>query len=224
MTMTNDEDLRSAWAVHGAKLERCLQVNERLLREVLAKKARWALVPHLVFRALELVVGVVLLALITPVVVRHLEEVRYALVGGAAVGFLVALTALTGYLLGRGTSLRYDRPVAEVRGELERLALLEYRSFKWALLGGTLLWLPIALLALEALSGVALLARVDGAWLVANLAVGAALLVLGQAVSHRLVERAPESARASRFIEALSGRGLRQARARLAELAAFERE
>lgn len=224
MTMTNDEDLRSAWAVHGAKLERCLQVNERLLREVLAKKARWALVPHLVFRALELVVGVVLLALITPVVVRHLEEVRYALVGGAAVGFLVALTALTGYLLGRGTSLRYDRPVAEVRGELERLALLEYRSFKWALLGGTLLWLPIALLALEALGGVDLLARVDGAWLVANLVVGAALLGLGHVVSRRLVERSQDPERASRIVLALSGRGLRAARARLAELAAFERE
>lgn len=221
--MTKDDDLRSVWAAHGAKLERCLQVNERLLREVLVRKMRWALAPYLGARALAVAVGVGLLAMIAPVVVRHLGEVRYALVGGAAVGFLGALTALTGYLLGRGASVRYERPVAELRGELERLALLEVRSFKWALLGGVVAWLPIALLVLESLSGIDLLARVDGAWLVANLVVGAALLGLGLVVARHLVERSPESARASKIIAALSGRGLRQARARLDELAAFER-
>lgn len=220
----SDDDLKSLWAAHAAELERGLAVNERVLRGLLARDARRALVPALGWQAVELVAGAGLLAVILPVVVRHLDEARYALIGGAAALFLGALVALAGYLLGRGATVRYDRPVTELRRELDGLALLEVRSFKWALLGGVVSWLPISLLALEALSGVDLLARVDGAWLVGNLAVGAGLLVLGQVVSRRLVERAPASARASRILEALSGRGLRRARARVAELAAFERE
>ncbi len=220
----SDEILRSLWAAHGAKLERGLAVNERLLRGLLVREARRALAPALGWRALELLVWGGLLAIIASVVVRHLGEARYVLAGGAAVLYLAALTALTGFALGRGASLRFERPVTEVRGELERLALLEYQSFKWALLGGVMLWLPLVLLALEALGGVDLLARVDGAWLVANLVVGAALLGLGHVVSRRLVERSQDPERASRIVLALSGRGLRAARARLAELAAFERE
>ncbi|MEZ4364495.1 MAG: hypothetical protein R3B48_30240 [Kofleriaceae bacterium] len=220
----NDDDFQRLWAAHGARLEHSVSVNEHLLRGALLREARGALTPYFGWRALELVLGAGLLFAIGPVVARHLGEPRYALLGSAAILYVALLIALTGYLLGRGASLRYERPVTELRHELDRLALVEYHGFKWALLGGVVTWLPIVLLALEALSGVDLLARVDGAWLLGNVAVGAALLGLGQLAARRLIERPTDPARASRLLDALSGRGLRQARARVAELAEFARE
>jgi hypothetical protein len=73
-------------------------------------------------------------------------------------------------------------------------------------------------------TGVPALARVDLPWLVANLAFGLVVLALGQALSRRFVERPGLGAGAQRMMDALSGRGLRQAAARLAELERFEGE
>jgi hypothetical protein len=68
------------------------------------------------------------------------------------------------------------------------------------------------------------LGRVERPWLVANLAFGLGLLGLGQALSRRFVERPGLGAGARRVIDAVSGRGLRAAAERLAEVGRFEGE
>lgn len=114
--------------------------------------------------------------------------------------------------------------MAAIQRELEGLALLEYRAFKWALLGGVLLWLPILLVLVEGLTGAPILAEVDGVWLGANGAFGMVVLGLGQMLSRKYVEDAALSPLARRVVDALSGRGLRSARAFLSEISGFEAE
>lgn len=218
------DDLKEAWAAHGALLERSLAIDERLLRDLLLRKVRFALAPYVVARALEVSLGIATLGFVLPVLARHLGEPRYVVAGGAAALFAVGVTALSAQLLVRALQLDYGGQVTAIRRAIERLRLAEYRAQKWALLGGVVVWLPTLLVLFEVLTGLAPLAHIDLAFLVANLAFGVALLIVGQVLSRKHVERDDLGPWALRVVDALSGRGLRVAASHLAELESFERE
>lgn len=218
------DDLKEAWAAHGAALERSLAINERLLRETMLGKVRSTLAPYLLWRALEVALGVAGLLLVGPVVAAHVGEPRYVVAGGALLGFIAGITALSAYLLIQSAQLDYDGPVTAIQRAIEAIKLAEYRATKWAVLGGVVIWLPALLVLFEAVTGVAALARVDLAWLAGNLGFGIVVLVLGQAWSKRYVERPELGPRARRLVDALSGRSLRAVAGHLADLARFERD
>lgn len=220
MSLDDLDDLKQMWAAHGAVLERSLAINERLLRETMLRKVRFAQAPYVVWRALEVLFGVAMLLAVMPVLVRHLGELRYVAVAGPFAVFVIAMTAMCGHLLGATLRLDYGGSVAALQRDVARLKLAEYRSFKWALLGGIVGWLPALLLVFEALTGVDGLARVDLGFLVANIALGLVVLAIGTWWSRKYVERPHDS----RIIDALSGRSLRVIEGHLAELASFQRE
>lgn len=224
--MTHDElhDLREAWARHGALLERSLAIDERLLRETLLHKVRFALLPYVVARALEVILGLAVVLAAVSVVAAHGGELRYLVVGGALAIFAAGMTALCASLLVSVLRIDHGGPVTAIQRSVERIRVVEFVCFKWALLGGTLLWLPALLVPFEALTGVDALARVDILHLAANLVVGLVILGVGQALSKRFLERDDLGPRARRCLDALTGRSLRVARSHLAELAAFERD
>ncbi len=220
----NDEldQLKAAWADHGAALQRSLAIDERLLHELLVKKARAAMVPHVVWRAVELICGVAFVVCTAPVVVAQAGDLRYLVFGGSAVVLAVALTAWTAMLMVRGARFHVDAPVARMQQELLQLQSAEYRAFSWALLGGVAAWLPALLLVFEAATGVEAIARVDGPWLFANWALGLLLLGIGRWWSRRHIEHADRSPWARRLVNALSGRGLQRAASHLRELEQFQ--
>ncbi|MFM7183898.1 MAG: hypothetical protein ACKO4Z_03890 [Planctomycetota bacterium] len=218
------DELKQSWAAHGAVLERSLAIDERLLREVLLRKVRFAMAPYLLWRALEVAICIAVLVAVVAVLGAHIAEPRYFVVAGTVAVFSFVITALNGYLLVSGLRLDYEGPVTAIRRDVERIKLAEYRAFKWALLGGVMLWLPVLLVLFEALTSVAALARVNLAYLVANLVFGLAVLTLGQMLSRRYVERPDIGPRTRRLVEAISGRALRTAAGNLADLARFERE
>ena len=188
------DDLKAVWAAHGTALERSLSINERLLREVMARKIRSSLAPYLLWRAVDVL------------------------------AFAVAMTATTIYQIVRARRLDYSGPLTEIQLEVERLQLIEYRAFKWALLGGIVVWLPAAMALFEALFTVDVLARVDLAWLVSNVVFGLALLWLGQRLSKRYVERPNLGPWARRLVDHVSGRSLETVRRHLAELSSLTRD
>lgn len=218
------DDLKEAWAAHGAALERSLAINERLLREAMLGKVRSTLAPYRRWRVLEVVLGVAGLLLVGRVLAAHASEPRYLVAGGALLAIIAGITAVCAYLLVRTAQLDYDGPVTAIQRAVEHIKLAEYRATKWAVLGGVVIWLPAALVLFEAITGVPALARVDLPWLVANLAFGIVVLVLGQAWSKRYVERPGLGPRARRLLDALSGRSLRAVASHLTELSRFERD
>lgn len=218
------DDMKAAWAAHGALLERSLAVDERLLREVLLRKVRFAVAPLVFWRMVEVAIGAAALSAVVSVLARHAHEPRYLIAGGALAVFGVVLLAMTVRILAGVLRIDSGGPVAETQRRIERVKVLEYRAFKWALLGGVVVWLPGLLVLFEAATGVAALARVDLAWLAMNLIVGLVVYFAGEAWSRRYVERADATPWARRFAEGVSGRGLRTASAHLNELASFVRE
>lgn len=218
------DDLQRAWAAHGALLDKNVRIHERLLREVMLGKVKSTLAPYVLWRVLEIMFGFAVIVLVGGVLPSHLDAPRYLALGGMVLAFAVAVTAKTAWLANRTQRLDYSRPVAAIQTEVERLKLLEYRTFKWALLGGIVLWLPAALLLFEALCGVDALARAPLPWLAGNVVFGLAVLALGQWLSRRHVERTDLAPWARRLVDSLSGRRLETVRGHLAELAAFTRD
>lgn len=218
------DDLKEAWAAHGDLLERSLAIDERLLRDVLLRKVRFALAPYLLWRALEVALGITALFVVVPVLAAHLAEPRYVVAVGALTVFTALITALCAYLLVKGLELNYGGPVTAIQRDVEHIKLAEYRAFKWALLGGVVMWLPAILVLFEALTGVDGLARVRLSFLAANLVVGLVVLAIGLVWSKKYVERPDLTPWARRLVDALAGRGLRSASVHLAELSRFERE
>ncbi len=218
------DDLKEAWRAHGAALERSLAINERLLREVFLRKIHRAFWPFVLGRALEIVLALGALFVVMSVLAAHAAEPRYLVAGGALAVFAAGIAAQSAHLLVSVLQLDYAGPVTAIQRGVERIRLVEYRATKWALLGGVVVWLPAALMLFEAVTGLSPLAHVDLAFLALNLLVGLTVLVLGQVLSRRYVERSDLGPWARRLVDALSGRSLRAVAARLAELSSFERE
>jgi hypothetical protein len=205
------DDFKQAWKT----LEKSLAINERLLRETMLGKARRALAPFVIARAIESVLGVIVTALVMRVLVAHASELRYVYVVGPVAVFAIAMTASCIYLLARSANVDYRGPVAQLQRDVTRLAVTEFHATKWAILGGTLLWLPILLTLFEAVTGVAAIARVDLGYLWANLGVGVVVLVVGHALANRFQ---------GRIADVIGGRSLRRARQYLNDLAEFQVE
>ena len=217
------DDLKQVWAVHGATLERNLAINEFLLRESLLRKVRTGFVPFQIVHALEAALGIATIVSAMTVLTNHFADPLYLIVAGGLAVLAVCVTGLCGYLLHQTSTIDYTVPVMTLQRTVERIRLVEYRAFKWTLLLGIVAWLPVTLILLEALTGFDALARIDVAWLVANIAIGLVCLGVGQAVSRRYLERTDLNPWARRLVESLSGRAVQTAKRHLAELARFER-
>lgn len=218
------DEMKRVWAAHGVVLERSLAINERLLRETILRKVRSALAPYVVWRALEVVLGIAALLLVVPVVISHVGEARYMAMATPFAVFVAGITAPCAYLLVNSIKLDYGGAVTAIQRDVEHLKLVEYQATKWAVLGGIVFWLPAALVFFEAVTGVDALARADLAWLVGNLVFGVVVLAVGLAWSRRVVERPGLGPRQRRILDAVSGRSLRSVTSHLDELARFQRD
>ena len=213
------DDLQLAWSAHSERLNKILTINEQLLRDVTARKLRLSLTPYVLWRGIEMLFAAGVLAIAAMLLSRHSDAARYIVLLPAVIGFAGFLLVKSGLLIARATRLDASGEVADMQRRLETIKLTEFRLFKWALLGGTVLWLPIALLLFEVSTGVAALARVDLAWLVANVVFGLLALAIGQNLAKRHCERNDLKPAMRRFVDGISGRQLASIQKHLDELA-----
>lgn len=215
------DDLRRLWASSTRKLDESLATIELLRRDLRQRRVRSALLPSLLWRLLEIAGLIVWVGILAPVVGAHPEDARYQLLGlGTLAGLAVLAASATLVAL---AILRLDAscPVTLAQRRLEHLRIAEVRTLRWAVTGGALLWLPLAALSFEACTGTPALATLPKPWLLANLAFGGALVLGAGAAARAFVERLDAGPRGRRWLEALSGKALRLAAARLREIDEF---
>ncbi|MFO1077061.1 MAG: hypothetical protein U1E73_04965 [Planctomycetota bacterium] len=207
------DDLKDAWTRHGEHVARGDAEGPR------RRRARLRLVPGLFVRGVEVAAGTALALAVGALLVRHLGELRYLVAGGAVFAWCAWATAASARLGIAGLRVDFAAPIADVQRALAAAQLAEARAVVLAVAGGVLAWLPALLLLFEAVTGVPALGRVDPAYLIANLAVGALVLAAGHRFARRCLD-ADLRPWARALVDALSGAGIRRARAELAELAA----
>ncbi|MBK8096733.1 MAG: hypothetical protein IPK26_06475 [Planctomycetes bacterium] len=217
------DELRQLWASRIARLDRMATTHELLVADLRRRRVRSALLPSLPWRLLEIAGLIALIVILAPIVAAHPDDARYQLLGHGTLLAIVVLAIGSAFLALAIARLDVAGPVTSVQRRFEHLRIAEVRTFRWALTGGALIWLPLAALVFEACTGTAALAALPMPWLLANLAFGGALVLGASVASRAFVERLDAGPRGRRWLEALSGKGLRQAAARLRDLEEFAR-
>lgn len=218
------DDLKAEWAEHRALFQRSVALDERIMQEIVLGKVRSSLRPYAIARGFEIVVGAIVFILAAAVTVAHLAEPKYLAVAGTFAVFVACMTARCVQGLVASRELDEAGPVTAIQHHIERMKLAELHTFKWALLGGVVFWLPALLVILEAVTGFDAIARIDLGYLVANMALGAVLLGAAWLWARRYVDRPDIGPRARRIVDAVAGRSLHVASRRLADLARFVRD
>ncbi|MFO1053249.1 MAG: hypothetical protein U1F36_13640 [Planctomycetota bacterium] len=212
------DELRAEWTAHLRQVESRLRIDERALRRMLGDDVRRILRRSIAANAVGFGAILALTYAVARVFGAHLDDPGYLLCGGVTLLGLVALLVARLRLVIAASGIRFDAAVSVAQSRIELLRRCEYRTIAGALWWGCVIWLPLALLGLEAVLGAPLLGRVPQPWLYANVGFGVVLLLIGRALSRRFVESRFESPFARRIVDALSGKGLREATRRLDEI------
>jgi len=216
---TELDELKSAWQALDARLQRNADLNATLLRERHARKARRGLRPLVVGQVLQIVFGAGLMLLSAPYWLAHRDSPHLLVCGlalhaGGVVYVLFAARNL--YLIQR---LDYAAPVIGIQKRLAALRAWRVRIEAPVLaVVGCFLWIPLVLVALEALAGIDLwrIAPESTLWMLLFGGVGVLAFYGAWRWSRKRWARA--------WDDHAAGSSVRRAEAALEELHEFERE
>jgi hypothetical protein len=119
----------------------------------------------------------------------------------------------------------YDKPIALIQKQLESLRVLRIRITQWALLTGQVVWwIPFLMVALKGFWDVDAYKVFGTGFLLANIAVGLAIIPLAIWVSRKFGDRMGRSPVMQRLMRELAGYNLNAATGFLAKVSEFETE
>jgi hypothetical protein len=218
------DELKNAWAEHGRALETSLKLNRALLTESTIGPARSALKRRAAFLAIEATLTLLAVAALGGFVYAHLREPRFLLTGLALDGLTIAVLAdlIRQIILTR--QIDYAQPVGVIQRHVAELRLMRIHHVRRVLLGATLAWVLLLVVALRAFAHVDAYRVLPTAWLLGNVAFGAAMIPLGLWLSRRFADRMDRSPFLQQLMRDIAGRDIQTAERSLARVAEFEKE
>ena len=218
------EDLKKQWEGLDAKLDSALRLNRRFLEDRALERADKAMVRHGWALAAELALGVVAVLLTGSFVADHVREARFLVPGLVLHAFVIAQVAMLVRQIVETRRIDYAEPLVEIQRRVGRLRVSAIRMTVWTFLLAPLVWTPLCIVALRGLLGVDAYAAFGTPYIVANLALGVAVVAAGMVASRFCADWFSASPFGRRLMGALAGTSLAAATAHLEALARFERE
>ncbi|MGP0075161.1 MAG: hypothetical protein ACLPWF_24890 [Bryobacteraceae bacterium] len=218
------DELKEKWAEYDRKLDVSIRLNQQLLRETYARRARFALWRLAGMLALGAIVTLPIIGVLGGFIAKNWATPKFAIAGmvldAAAIAALAALIAQIALAL----SINYNQPVAVIQKRLETLRKFRIRYAQAILLISPLLWAPIFMVAMKGLLGLDVYRLFGLTWIVVNVAFGLGVLALGLWLARRFGARMAGTTFGQRFLRDLAGYNLNAASRFLATLAEFEDE
>lgn len=220
-TMEIDE-LKSAWQTLDRRLDQHDRINLLLLTEQRVAKARSRLRPLFFGQLVQIVSGVLMIALGVSVWSSN-RELPSLLISGLIVHvYGVTMIIFAGIALGMIASINNAAPVLEIQKRLARLRTFYIRGGMAVGLSWWLFWIPFVTALFYWLSGVNILERTPSIAVI-----GIAIGVIGLFATwlfHRWAHN-PQRPRLAKFLDnSMTGSSLRRAREELDVLNEFERD
>lgn len=211
MSAPDLDQLRARWAEQGRRLDDRLVLDVEAVRATLARKASAVFAWHRRRRLLGLVFAGGCVAALLAFIATHWGQWQWVKMAAVLLPLLIAeiVIDLREWLTLRRLDL--DAPAMQVRGTLDRLRWRRLRLAKGYLLFSVLLWWPFVLVLLKALFGADLLRWLPPMVLLANLAVGVAVIPVALAVAWCLGRRFGHTPGWQRFLDDAAGRTWRRA-------------
>jgi hypothetical protein len=218
------DELKQKWAEHDRKLEVNIRLTRQLLSATKMNRARSALQRLAVFLALETVIALAVIIVLGSFIGDHIAMLRFAVPAAALDLFEIATFIVLIQQIRRALYIDYSKPVAAIQKQLESLRMLHIRHFQWTLLLAPLLWTPLLIVALEGFLRVDAYKTLGGAYLLANLLFGLAIIPLAIWLSKKFGDRMDRSPKIQWLMKELAGYNLNAASDFLATLSEFEEE
>ena len=217
--------LKEKWLEQDRRLDVTIRLNRQLLIAAKMNRVRWPL------RRFAFLVGLgALLGLIGPVILgqfiyQHWAEPRFVLPAVVLDVWVIANLAASIRQMAMAVQIDYDKPIAVIQKQIESLRVLRIRTTQWALLTGQVVWwTPFLVVALKGFLDVDAYKAFDTAYLLANLAVGLAIIPLAIWVSRKFGDRMGRSPVMRRLMRELAGYNMNAATDFLTTLSEFENE
>jgi hypothetical protein len=218
------DELKDMWVEHDHKLDAIIRLNRRLLNAQTLNRARSALERLIFFLSLEAVIQLIAIAALGAFLYDNIGRPRFLLPAVVLDGLAIAsLAAVIQQIVG-ARQIDYQMPVSAIQKRIERLRLERIRLTRWTLLVSPLVWTPLFVVALKGFFDVDAYESFGVPYLLANLLVGLAVILVALWLSRIVGKRFGDSAFVRRLTNDLAGHNLNAAAGVLASIARFEDE
>ena len=222
--MVEMDDLRKTWSEYDHKLDTNIRLSRQLLMANNLNRVRSPMRRLAFFLGLESVIQFAVVVALGSFIYEHIAMVRFALPAAALDVFAIAILIAMIRQIAGALQIDYDKPIAIIQKQLEDLRVLRIRYIQGIFLVATLAWTPLLIVALKGFWGLDAYRLFGGAYLMANLLVGLAIIPLAIWLSKKFGDRMGRSPVIQQLMKDLAGYNLKAAAGFLGTLSEFEEE
>ena len=219
--MLDLDQMKQQWTEHDRKLEEMIRLNRQLLSATNLNGARSRLQRMATLLELGAIIWFAIAVSLGSFIFANIGTLRFALPAALLDVFAIGMLSANIRLMATARQIDYACSVTSIQKQLANLRRLRIRITQWALIAGTVVWAPAALLACRALFGIE---TYSVAWLLANVVFGLSLIPLSLWVSKKFGDRMGRSPFMQQLMNDIAGRNLTKAQNFLSELSEFESE
>jgi len=217
--------LKEKWAEQDQKLDLSIRLNRKLLMAVHMNRVQSPLRRFAAFSGMGALLGLITLTILGRFIYDHWQAPRFALPAVTLHLWVIAYVAASIRQMVLALRIDLNKPIAKIQQELGSLQVLRLRVVLWGVLSGQLVWwIPFLVVALKGIFKVDAYEVFPPAFLIANVALGVALIPLSIWMSRKFVARLKGSPWMERLVRELAGYNLTAANGFLAALQEFENE
>jgi hypothetical protein len=217
--------LKEKWAEQDRKLGTSIRLNRQFLMAANMNRLQSPLRRFAFFTGMGVFLGLITLVTLGEFIHAHWAEPRFALPAVGLHIWVIAYVAASIRQMAMALQIDYNRPIALIQKQIESLRVLRLQVIRWALLTGQLVWwIPFLIVVLKGLWDVDTYQVLGIRFLIANVALGLALIPAAIWLSRNFGDRMDRSPAVQRLMRDLAGYSLAAASDFLATLSEFERE
>ncbi len=216
------DEIKTQWTAYDKELGNRWQLNFNLLAGW--EKAKSALQGLSRTVVVEMMVGLVIVAVLAEFLIAHYQELPFFLPALVLHAFVIFQVAFSGYQFAQLRKLDFSEPILASQKKLAILRRLRIRVTMWTLILSPLLWVPLLIILLKGLLGINAYETLDTPWLLANVVFGLAFIPVMILASKYFAPRWRGSAVVQGLMDNIAGHELRDMNAFLASLEKFEQD
>jgi hypothetical protein len=218
------DELKTCWQEQDRKLDECIRLNHRVLRESMLNRAGTALKRLLRLLWFELLLNVAGAIAVGSFIGDHFQEPRFLVPALAIQLGFIALIIGAGRQLAAIARVDYGAPIVTIQKRLESLRIERIHTVQWTLILSPLAWMPLFIVAMQGLFGVDVYTAFSSAWLVANVVFGLAVIVIAVWVSRSYGDRMGRWPSIQRLLQDIGGQNLAAAMGFVQSLSRFAQD